>query len=243
MSVWQEGPGGGVRWRRLRWFSSSMGKAAGLEVRLGAARPVMLSGCIAVCELIVLGVVFAVFGLHTGLWALPAFLPLYGWLFLCAAARRTLRPRALSALHGPDRLAAVLVVLVVFCLVWGGWSGVARGAWRAHGGGWSLLGGIEPPASEGFGLGEGAAQPGSLSGFPTGAIVSSLPDPLPSFPFGAVLTADVPLLVLAWVALLVLGMVAMPGRPRVRATLAPGSGVPVDSGPSEERSGEGSASC
>jgi hypothetical protein len=165
----------------------------------------VVSGCIAAAELVSLAAIFSILGLHGGLWAIPAFTPLLLWMGGCALAGRTLRPVALSRLQGGGRVAAAAVALVVFLVLWSAWSPMALAAWHGDHGGLQV-----------GGYGGGFHDVPSLRGFPTeaggGLSLPRLPDPFPRFPYGAVLAASPVLLCVVWSALVVLGMIAMPGR-------------------------------
>lgn len=95
------------------------------------------------------------------------------------------------------------------------WSSQAQGVWRSRGGGFGLHNPIHEPGRERL---EEHAEVGGggPGGFGPRIGLPSFSDPLPRFPYAAVLGVDVPVLVLLCVSLLVLGMVAMPGRPRAR---------------------------
>ncbi|MHB1808924.1 MAG: hypothetical protein ACYCU0_06475 [Solirubrobacteraceae bacterium] len=165
----------------------------------------ILGGCVAAAELIVLALVFVALGLHGGLWALPAFAPLLGWMLACGASGHALRPGALTRLAGGGRVAATAFALAVFLPLWSSWSGPALAAWHRHQGGLSV---------GGHG---GAASVPSLSGFPTGGggvALPSLPDPFPRFPYASVVSASPATFAVVCVTLVALGMVAMPGRGR-----------------------------
>lgn len=129
-----------------------------------------------------LALVFSILRLQTGIWAVPAFLPLYGWMAMCALARHTLRPAALARLEGPCRAAALLVSIGLLWLIWPLWAGPAHAAWQAAEGGF----------------------------FPAGA--SPMTIALPHFPYGAVAGAAPLALVLVggWVVLM--AMLALPGH-------------------------------
>lgn len=95
-------------------------------------RPLLLSAGIALAQLVGLAVVFAIFHLHTGLWAIPAFLPMYGWYLASAAAGRTLRPDALAKLRRQERAAATAGALLAFVLIWPSWAAPAHRAWEGQ---------------------------------------------------------------------------------------------------------------
>jgi len=82
-----------------------------------------------------LALAFSVLGLQTGIWAAPAFLPLYAWMAICALTRHTQRPAALTRLQARHRATALLVSAVILWLIWGVWAGPAHAAWQAAEGG------------------------------------------------------------------------------------------------------------
>lgn len=140
-----------------------------------------------------LGVVYAIFGLRTGVLALPAFVPLYAWMLACAVSRRTLRPWRLSRLHGWHRAAALLASVGVFLLLWPAWSTAVLSVWGRADGGIALPGG-------------GTFRHPSAGMF--------------SVPFGSAVSAAPVLFVLACGWLILLMMLALPGRPGDAAALA-----------------------
>lgn len=98
------------------------------------SRSVGAAGGIAFLMLVALAVIFTIFGLRTGLWALPVFIPCYGWMACCAVAKRTIRPGLFAKLHA-WRLVAIVPSLAIFVVAWPSWASAAHAAWaRAHGG-------------------------------------------------------------------------------------------------------------
>lgn len=177
-------------------------------------RSTVLSGCVAAVELVALALIFSLLGLHGGLWALPAFAPLLAWMFGCAVSGRTLRPAAVARLRGGARVAAAVFALAVFLPLWSSWSGPALAAWHGQHGGLTV-----------GGYGGAVNDVPSLNGFPAGGDggipLPSLPDPFPRFPYGSVIGASPALLVIVCLELVLLGMVAMPGRRRAHAIARP----------------------
>lgn len=99
------------------------------------ARAMLVIALVLGLVVLALNALFAVVGLRFGWWAVPVFVPVFGWLFVCAVCNRVLRPVELDELHWGQRLRAAGMLVVVLWLVWPLWADPVAGAWRrAHGG-------------------------------------------------------------------------------------------------------------
>jgi hypothetical protein len=104
----------------------------------------LVGGAVILALALALNALFSAVGLQFGWWAVPVFLPLFGWLFCCAACNRVLRPVELDELRWRDRLCGAGALAVVLWLGWPLWAGPVAEAWkRGHGG--FLNGGIAGP--------------------------------------------------------------------------------------------------
>jgi hypothetical protein len=104
----------------------------------------IVGGALGLAVALALNALFTAVGLQFGWWAVPVFVPLFGWLFCCAACNRVLRPVELDGLRWRERLCGAGALAVVLWLVWPLWAGPVAGAWkRGHGG--FLDGGIAGP--------------------------------------------------------------------------------------------------
>jgi hypothetical protein len=118
----------------------------------------IVGGAVILAVALTLNALFTAVGLQFGWWTAPVFVPLFGWLFCCAACNGVLRPVELDELRWRDRLYAAGALAVVLWLVWPLWAGPVAEAWkRGHGG---------------F-LNSGIAGPGPR--YPLGAILGASP--------------------------------------------------------------------
>ncbi len=95
----------------------------------------LLGGSVILALALALNALFMAVGLRFGWWAVPVFVPLFGWLFVSALCDRLLRPVELEDLRWGQRLRVAGALAVVLWVVWPFWADPVAGAWRrAHGG-------------------------------------------------------------------------------------------------------------
>ncbi len=118
----------------------------------------IVGGAVVLAVVLTLNALFTAVGLQFGWWAAPVFVPLFGWLFCCAACNGVLRPVELDELRWRERLYAAGALTVVLWVVWPLWAGPVATAWKAGHGGF---------------LNHGIAGPGPR--YPLGAILGASP--------------------------------------------------------------------
>lgn len=95
----------------------------------------LVGGAVILALVLTLNALFTAVGLQFGWWAAPVFVPLFGWLFCCAACNDVLRPVELDELRWRERLYAAGALTVALWVVWPLWAGPVATAWKAgHGG-------------------------------------------------------------------------------------------------------------